>query len=202
MNIISRVAIFFIFLLIIVCVIEIYNKRKRANASNVILMLSVIVCFLLILILCMNRTAVYKSPEDLFNNKQKGQIEAIIHGNDSCMVYYKNQRNIYSYVFLIKSPGGYKLLDASEYIKVFDSFNSQGSIEIFLLKGTDDYYLFANTDPETDEINVFYDDSREIRSDVIKIDGTSFFCGFIDDFSRDMIIRRQGTVLCLQMKNE
>lgn len=167
----------------------IYKERNNINSiKKHIILACIIICLLFFVISSGNKSMIYDTPEELFNYSQKGNIEVIVYGDNSCMVYYKNLNGIYSYVFCEKSNEGYKLFDTSEHIKVFDNFDSDGSLEVFLLNDTDDYYLLATIDPETKEVKAFNKDNIEIQSQIMQIHETSFFVGYIDEFTNDSYI--------------
>ena len=44
----------------------------------------------------------FDTPEKLFNYSQNGQIVDVVHGEDSCMVYYEKNQGTYSRVIFRK----------------------------------------------------------------------------------------------------
>ena len=57
--------------------------------------------------------------------------------------------------------------------KVFDKFDSEGSIEVYHLNETDDYYLMAVADPNAKDICLYSDNDNEIKLDVTQIKNTN-----------------------------
>lgn len=153
--------------------------KKSVLLSGVVVLL-----FLIVLSFQLNRFKVYENVQDFFddNYSYKVSVEAVIYGDDSCLVYYKTGIDSYSYCYFRTLPNGYKLLKNSSYKKVFDKFDSEGSIEVYHLNETDDYYLMAVADPNAKDICLYSDNDNEIKLDVTQIKNTNFYCAFIDDF--------------------
>ena len=99
--------------------------KKSLLLSGVVVLL-----FLIVLSFQLNRFKVYENVQDFFddNYSHKVSVEAVIYGDDSCLVYYKTGIDSYSYYYFQTLPNGYKLLKNSSYKKVFDKLNMKGNL--------------------------------------------------------------------------
>lgn len=122
----------------------------------------------------------FNTPEELFNYYKNGQIVDVVYGKDSCMVYYKTNKQTFSRVIFGKKDNSYKMLSQTGISTVYDVFDSMGSFKIYHVEGTEDYYIAATCFVTPDEISVVGCD--DVLTDFRQIEGTKIIYGYINSF--------------------
>lgn len=177
--------ILFLFIFMFNIVIKKIKNKKIVKLLAV--MTFIVFCFLIIIFSGIKKNRTYESVQDYFNSNYGSDVcvEAVVYGDNSCLAYYKTDLSKYSYCWFDKSSEGYRLLKTNDYSKVFDRFDSFGSLKVYQIKDTDDYYLIAAFDPNLRNFAFYSENDVEIKSDIVQINKTSFYCGFIDEFSEN-----------------
>lgn len=169
-------------LLILIFAVVIYKSLIKKRTKKTLLILCIIVLAVISLPF-ENLLFRFDTPEKLFNYSQNGQIVDVVHGEDSCMVYYEKNQGTYSRVIFRKKDNSYKMIFQTDISTVYDRFDSSGSFKIYHIKDTDDYYVSATCFVGADEIKVI--GSSNVDTDFRQIEGTNFIYGYINSFNDD-----------------
>ena len=169
--IIGTIVYILAFLVIIAVILRRNSPRKK---------LYVLVCSALCVLvyggLCMipyeGNIMEFDSAQSAFRYQHKGDIVRVIEGEQSCMVYYRDNLGIYSHSFFAKSGSKYQILPNRNCKQAAHVFRSGAALDVYTVSGSDDYYivgtfgkrmndavLFDDQDNPTD-VELLYDESN------------------------------------------
>ena len=164
-------------ILLIPIVLFIIVLNRRFIRKTIVKILALILCAVLSLTLCIfpfeNLFYSFSTPEKLFNYISTDKIVDIVYGDNSCMIYYQTDKNSYSYIFSKKHNGGYKILNYFSYKKVSSRLDSNGSISVYNISKTEDFYVLANINSVA-EIDIYDGNDFKIEADIKQVDNTNF----------------------------
>ncbi|MBQ7296454.1 MAG: hypothetical protein IJW86_09765 [Clostridia bacterium] len=160
------------------------NHNKKIQ-RNLLLFTILILCFTLCLMPLKRNFVTYRTPEELFDNCCDGTIENIIYGDNSCMIYYLSSESTYSYEFAENKGNGYKVVSIASCERLSYTFNSSGTLEVYHIKNTDDYYVVGTIGSVDKTIEVYSGDNKIIKSNVKQLNDSTFIYGFLDSFANE-----------------
>lgn len=176
---IIRIVLFLIYIIFIL-----KNNIIKPISKKRILIISVLFLVTIFLVPVENLFVDFKTPESVFNYKHIGRIEKIIHGNESCMVYYSKGKASYSYIFIEKNGENYKIANTFNNKKISKKIDENGVFEIYNVTGTNDYYVLGTINPHAMKIEIYNEADKRIETSIERIEQTSFVCFFLDDLSK------------------
>lgn len=135
-----------------------------------------------------NKFIKFETAEDVFKYIHTGDILDITYGNDSCMVYYRNSNNSYSYCFVEKNLDSYKIISRIKINKIYKSFSSKGNFEIYNIRGTNDYYFLGLVNSEVEQIELIDSKGEIIDMDLKWVEESNFAYSFFENYSTDYYI--------------
>lgn len=173
--------------LLIIIILYIATFAKKLTIKTFQKILTLILCVMLSLIICFfpfeNLFYSFSSPKELLNYYiSTDEIVDVVHGEDSCMIYYQTDKNSYSYIFSRRNESGYKILNYFSYKKISSKIYSSGSISVYNVSGTQDFYVIAtiNTD---DKVEIYDGNNIKIDADIKRVKNTNFLFFTIRDFT-------------------
>lgn len=184
---IIRIVIFLIYLIFVL-----KNNITKAISKKSISIISVLFLVILFLLPVENIFMNFKTPENVFNYTHIGQIEKIVYGNESCMVYYSKGKASYSYIFIKKNGEKYKIANTFNSKKVSKKIDENGVFEIYKVIGTNDYYFLGTINPQAMVIEIYNDSDEKIESGIERIEETSFVCFYLENLSKEYYLLVDG----------
>ena len=186
----------YIIVIVIFCII-LYKCNTRINHNKkiqIILLLFIIsiLCVTLCLMPLKRNFVTFRTPEELFDNCCDGTIENIIYGDNSCMIYYLSSESTYSYEFAENKGNGYKVVGISSRKRLSHKFNSSGTLEVYHIKNTDDYYVVGIIGSIDKTIEVYSGDNKIVKSNIKQLNDSTFTYGFLDSFANEYYMLVDG----------
>ena len=137
----SRIILFLLFSFVLFRLI----RRSRIQNKKTVTIASVVLCLCLLSLSVVfpveNGFVHFHSAEAAFRYSNRGTIEYVIHGSDSCMVVYSNGSDSYSDLILPMSERGYQLPNYYGVQKTAGEVFENGSFEVLQLTGSDNCYV-------------------------------------------------------------
>lgn len=186
-----------LWLLISACAVFIIKKSKIGR-KTLVSVLAVFLCTIVVSVSAMfpveNLFVNYESPESVFHYTNSGEIDEIIYGKDSCLIIYSKDNHTYGHYVIPKTAKGYKIPNYFTVKKVSHKFDENGLFDVYNVKGTPDYYVFATVHlkERDNEINVFNELGEKVESNIVRVENTSFIYFFLNDFSNEYYLSING----------
>ena len=196
-DIIIRMVIFAVILLLI-CKINSHIKLEKSIYKKILFWIIIILGFIVCLLPLKRELATFRTPEELFDKCCVGTIENVIYGDNSCIIYYSSGKSTYSFEFAEKKENGYKIVDVFSRKRVSYIFDSTGTLEVYHINGTDDYYIVGIIGPIEKYIEVYSDDNSIVKSNIKQLNNSTFIYGFLDSFAKDYYIILDGKKICFE----
>ncbi len=172
---------------IVFTIFYILIKKSKIVKKKLFTILSLITCIIFYSISYLlpveNLFVNFKSAEEVFNYTCSGDIEDVVYGDNSCMIYYSTNKSSFSYDFVKKTTDGYKILNRFRTKRISYKFDTEGSFEIYNVLGTNDYYVFGTVDPKSTNIEVYDSSNIKIESDIKRTKETSFIYFYLRRFT-------------------
>lgn len=140
----------------------------------------------------------YPSPESVFHYTNTGHIEAILAGDNSCLVVYSKDAETFGNYVIPKSADGYKIPTYRATKKVFGRFDSNGVFDVYHIRGTTDYYvvgmvhLNSNTD---NEIHLLNAQGNIVDTSIVQTADNDFVYFYLPDFSKEYVLSINGKIV-------
>jgi len=174
------------FVLYFLVVLKYVSKRKNLVAF-LCLFLCVVLCALSTLLPVENLFIKFETIEELFAYTYVGDIEDVICGDDTCMVYYSAKKGLFKHCFMMKNGNLYDILTKADIKKVSNHFDVNGSFDAYNVIGTDDYYVFGTLLESENAIELFHGDEK-IDVNIKRLPNTNFIYFYVKDLSSDYYI--------------
>lgn len=159
---IVRMILVIVLVFILIKVIHIKTKKK-------VLIISLFGLVFYIAIMCTpieNLFISFDTPTEALSyyDPFAGKVIDTVEGNETCMIITKKDVNGSGVSYVKKSGDGYKVLSPIHFpYSVKSKFDGHGSIKIFRVFGTSDYYLDGNCISDSETINKVSD---SLNSDI------------------------------------
>lgn len=159
---IVRMILVIVLVFILIKVIHIKTKKK-------VLMISLFGLVFYIAIMCTpieNLFISFDTPTEALSYYDPfvGKVIDTVEGNETCMIITEKDVNESGVSYVKKSGDGYKVLSPIHFrYSVKSKFDGHGSIKIFRVFGTSDYYLDGNCISDSETINKVSD---SLNSDI------------------------------------
>lgn len=140
----------------------------------------------------------FESPERVFHYTNSGKMDEIICGQDSCLVVYTKENSTCGHYIIPRTAKGYKIPNFFAIKKVSHQLDENGLFDVYNVKGTKDYYVFATVHlQEENEIEIFNEMGGKIESNIVRVENTSFIYFFLPDFSGEYCLSINGEKILL-----
>ena len=172
---------FFVVLFVLIFVFFVLRKTniiKNKRIATLIYAACLIFGIILSVLPIENLFITFKTPQDVFWYKCVGEIEGIIQGEDSCIIFYSKGKSSYSHEIMLKSEKGYKLPSLLFTNTVSKSHDENGIIEIYNVSNTNDYYILGVATSMDGEIYFDCENNEEARKNVKRVDNTYFYYSY------------------------
>lgn len=186
-----------VWLILSICIIIMVKKSEIAR-KKFISIISVVICTIIVSVSGMfpveNIFVNYKSPENVFNYTNFGEIDEIIYGQDSCLIIYSKNGNTGGHYIIPKTAKGYKIPNYFTVKKVSHKFDKDGLFDVYDVKGTQDYYVFATVKLKENDnkIDVFNKLGEKVKSNIVIVENTDFIYFNLNDFPNDYYLLVNG----------
>lgn len=121
-------------------------KRLRF-AKKIYFILSSVFSLILVVLLSVfpveNLFSFFKTPEDVFNYCQKGEIEEIVCAEESCLILYNTGKGKYSYMFVQKTNDGFSIMPSFSSKRISNIIDQRGHFSIYTTGKSKDYYIIG-----------------------------------------------------------
>lgn len=121
--------------------------KLKIKKNKGILSFFIFICLLLfasiIEIPVINCFANFKTPESAFAFSHTQEIADVVEGEESCMVFYKQDNNSYSQEYFLKIKDRYKITSSFSAKEIYNNCSKYGDYSVYNVKGTNDYYLIG-----------------------------------------------------------
>ena len=171
-------------------------KRKRAAYILAVFMAAVLTSISVIFPV-ENLFVHFDSAERVFSYVGKGDVQAILNGNDSCMVVYSQQGKLDGQLLLPKEGNRYLVPSPSTTMKVSSSNTNQSAFyDVYSVRGTEDYYVFGYFISDSPAIDITDSEGKQLQTTVYpsaspELRYVTFF-GVIEDYQADYYIMANG----------
>lgn len=192
---------------IILSAITLYKiKTSKIIGKKLVYFLTVFIWLILVSLTAVfpveNLFINFTSPESVFRYTCSGNIDGIVHGNESCMIIYSKRDGSSSSYIVPKSDGGYKIpryLDVKTVTSVFDS---DGFWKVYRAERANDHYILGMFYTENTKVSISDSNGRTVETIVENIDEkgvkhvTCF--AYVDDFSNEYYLLIDGKKVSLR----
>lgn len=152
----------FLAIFVISCLLILKTKWIRKKLALIISgVLCLLLCTISNLIPVENLFIDFNTPEDVFYYTNKGSIVDILHGDDSCLVYYSKGHNTFSHCFVKKDGDNYKILPRTNKKKVNRISNTNVTLDVYTILNTQDYYVSGALLSPPDTIHITNESSTK-----------------------------------------
>lgn len=177
-----------------VAIALIVSKTKIARKKQLIV-LAIVICLSLVTVSAMfpveNLLIDFATPEDVFAYTCFGEIEEIVYGESSCMIYYSAREGSYSHLFVLKSEGTYKIAGYFSNKNISHKFDNSGNFYVYHIVGSSDYYVIASIFDDK-EIAIFDGNNVRVNSEIKRVKDTHFIGFYLKDFTNDYYLLING----------
>ena len=201
MYLIIRSLILIFFVLLFLSCFKLFKMKKQKIFAFIFCL---VLCSVIVISPFENLFYSFSSPEKLFNYISTDEIVDVAYGDESCMIYYETSNNVYSFTFSKKQEGKYKILNNFSYKKVYSMLDTYGSLDVYNVSGTNDFYVTAVINPMSN-IEVYGADNLKIDTEIKRVKNTDFIFFsltdltdnhyFLIDSKKVKLKVNQGTVL-------
>lgn len=152
-SLIRIVAYVFILILLLITLKKI-NCIAKKFVLSISLILYFVFCLVTYIIPVENLLITFKSPEDVFNYTNKGTINDIIYGKDSCIIIYSENNDSYSFDVIPKHSNGYKIPYLWTEKLIAAKMEGSTSFYLYVVSNTNDYYVLGNCITKEDDLKI------------------------------------------------
>lgn len=193
-----------IILFVILSGLSVFIRKKYSFVKRgVITVLTVVFSLMLICVISLfpfeNFFMNFDAAEDVFIYSRCGMITEIIHGDESCMIIYSKGNDTFDHYIIPKTDKGYIIPGFSSVKTVSKRFDKNGLLNVYNVRGTDDYYVFGavNLDNRKNGVKVFQDEDEEIETEIYNVSNSGFIYFYIKNFtpSFHLVINEQKVML-------
>lgn len=173
-------------------------KTSKIVRKKLASILAIVLCMVLISAsaifpienLCIN----FKSSESVFKYANYGEIDEIIYGQESCMIVYSRKNNTGGHYIIPKTEKGYKIPSYFTTKKISHKFNKSGFFNVYNVKGTQDYYVFATVhlNEKDNKIDIFNGKNEKLECNIVRVENTDFIYFLLHDFSDEYYLLING----------
>lgn len=156
-------------MILVIVLVFILIKVIHIKAKKKVLIISLFGLVFYIAIMCTpieNLFISFDTPTEALSyyDPFAGKVIDTVEGNETCMIITEKDVNKSGVSYVKKSSDGYKVLSPIHFLySVKSKFDGHGSIKIFRVFGTSDYYLDGNCISDSETINKVSD---SLNSDI------------------------------------
>lgn len=169
-------------------------RKHFAGKILLVLFLYSIILFILVCIPFENLFVNFSSPQDVFNYTKQGEIDKIIYGENSCMIYY-GDGDSNGITFARKEGAFYKIVPFNQYgVNTTPSENSRFDHVYTENYSGDTYYSLIFFNEGYDDISEFCDsititDDFKTEFSFVRSDNHFYtFCAYVKDYNDDYTV--------------
>ena len=186
-----RIMIFFIIFIVLFVKIRRTKIVKKKLVTVLLLLFCVVFCSVSYFVPVENLFVNFKSPQDVFKYSCNGEIEDVVYGNNSCLIFSADTHNI-----IPKTKTGYKIPIAFSMKTVGHKIDETGSFNVYHVPDTDDYYIWGTTISIGSNIVVADGNNSQLKIRLTPNDGTDYYTvlvyGLIDNFTDEYYLLING----------
>lgn len=176
--------------IILIPAVIILSKKKLLSKKPVVCIVGAVGLLLASLIAIFpveNIFVRFNTVDEIFSYTTTGQIEKIIEGEHSCLVFYKRDNDEYAQTFFLKDENGYMLSSFYSRSEIKKVNVTDKVLSICNISDTSDYYITGFLSTETDDIKLA-SDKGEVISDSCYFSERDIFICFVKDYTEDIYL--------------
>jgi hypothetical protein len=124
----------------------------------------------------------FKTPQSVYSYTRTGEVDGILQGNESSMVFGALENKGFEYVIVPKRDERYKIPSILSVRKISERNDTAGFFRVYHVLNTDDYYVVGSVYDKTGSVKVLDQNGHIVDTPVKRLNNEITFAFFAEDY--------------------